>query len=127
MVVNSAGGLVCIASQDYNVTLVYYLTHYLVDLVPEKAGRVLKLDAIDQGRNWLAADVLVFDSWHWWPRTGPTQPWDLIQEGGTVVRDMDRTRAFTRALHTWAAWVDANLLHTDTKVFFQGISPSHYR
>ncbi|KAF8759164.1 hypothetical protein HU200_010561 [Digitaria exilis] len=108
---------------DYNATIVYYLTHYLVDLVPEKSGRVLKLDAIEQASNWLGADVLVFDSWHWWPRSGPTQPWDYIQEGNTVVRDMDRTKAFTKALHTWADWVDANLLHTDTKGSDWGASP----
>ncbi|KAE8821430.1 protein trichome birefringence-like 41 [Hordeum vulgare] len=48
----------------YNVTLVYYLSHYLVDIVSEKAGRVLKLDKIDESRNWLGADMLVFDSWH---------------------------------------------------------------
>jgi hypothetical protein len=113
--------------EEFNVTIVYYLTHYLVDIVNEKAGRVLKLDAIDQARNWLSADVLVFDSWHWWPRSGPTQPWDYIQEGNTVVKDMDRTEAFSKALNTWARWVDANLLQTNTRVFFQGISPSHYR
>ncbi|KAL6655662.1 hypothetical protein ACP70R_006488 [Stipagrostis hirtigluma subsp. patula] len=112
---------------DYNVTLVYYRTSYLVDIVNKKDGRVLKLDSLEEGRNWLGADVLVFGSWHWWPRSGlTTQPWDYIQEGDTVVKDMNRTLAFTKALRTWAAWVDTNLVKTKTKVFFQGITPNHY-
>jgi len=57
-------------AQDYGVTLVYYLSHYLVDLVRDRAGRtVLKLDTVDdEGRKWLDADVLVFGSWRWWAR-----------------------------------------------------------
>jgi hypothetical protein len=53
--------------------------------------------------------------------------WDYIEVDGKVVKDMDRTVAFTRALKTWAGWVDVNLLQTNTQVFFQGISPSHYK
>ena len=51
--------------------------------------------------------------------------WDYIQDGDTVVQDMDRTQAFAKGLQAWARWVDANLLQTTTKVFFQGYSPSH--
>ncbi|MFX6572794.1 trichome birefringence-like family protein, partial [Acinetobacter baumannii] len=39
---------------------------------------------------------------------------------------MDRVVAFEKALHTWAQWVDTNVDPTTTKVFFLGISPSHY-
>lgn len=53
--------------QDYSVTLVYYLSHYLVDIANEKTGRILKLDAVDEGHSkWCGADVLVFGSWRWW-------------------------------------------------------------
>nr|CAB3477047.1 unnamed protein product [Digitaria exilis] len=103
---------IAVRFEDYGVTVVYYLSHYLVDLVHDKAGRVvLKLDAMDQGRKRLAADVLIFGAWRWWAR----KSWDYIQDGNTVVQDMDRTQAFTKGLQTWARWVDANLAHTVTK------------
>jgi hypothetical protein len=54
--------------------------------------------------------------------------WDLVQVGnGTYYRDMDRLTAFSRGLATWARWVDAKIDASRTSVFFQGISPSHYR
>ncbi|KGN65647.1 protein trichome birefringence-like 37 [Cucumis sativus] len=112
--------------QDYGVTLLLYRTPYLVDIVREDVGRVLKLDSIEAGKAWLGMDVLVFNSWHWWTHKGDSQAWDLIQDGATRYQDMDRLVAFYKGLTTWGRWVDLNVDPTKTKVFFQGISPTHY-
>jgi DNA mismatch repair ATPase MutL len=40
---------------------------------------------------------------------------------------MDRLDAFYKGLTTWANWVDVNVDPTKTKLFFQGISPTHYQ
>lgn len=53
--------------------------------------------------------------------------WDYIEIGGQYYKDMDRVAAFERALFTWAKWIDANINPAKTMVFFQGISPSHYK
>ena len=39
---------------------------------------------------------------------------------------MDRLEAFYKGMSTWARWVDLNVDPSKTKVFFQGISPTHY-
>ncbi|PKU72681.1 hypothetical protein MA16_Dca010251 [Dendrobium catenatum] len=52
--------------------------------------------------------------------------WDYIQDGDLIVKDMDRTLAFSKALTTWANWVRATIDPYDKKVFYQGVSPSHY-
>ena len=36
----------------------------------------MKLDSITSGKHWLGVDYLVFNTWHWWTRKGPTQPYD---------------------------------------------------
>lgn len=46
---------------------------------------------------------------------------------GTLYQDMDRLVALERGLRTWAEWVDANIDISRTRLFFQGISPTHYK
>ncbi|XP_073126087.1 protein trichome birefringence-like 41 [Henckelia pumila] len=111
---------------DYNISLMLSRNAFLVDLVQEKKGRILKLDSIQNGNSWKGVDMLVFNTWHWWLHKGSSQPWDYIQQGEKLYKDMDRLIAFGEGLKTWSKWVDSNIYRTHTKVFFQGISPTHY-
>ena len=148
-------------SQDHGVSISVFQTHYLVDIEQEQIGRVLKLESIKDGNTWKDMDVLVFNTWLWWYRRGPKQPyeleklgkcgrfvnsiekesswcgvfdfsasnfrWDYVQEGQSILKDMDRMVAFQKGLTTWAKWVDSDVDTSKTTVIFQGISPFHYQ
>ncbi|KAL3503077.1 hypothetical protein ACH5RR_037526 [Cinchona calisaya] len=113
---------------DYGVTLILDRNAFLVDLVQENIGVVLKLDSVAKSANlWSNHDLLAFNTWHWWNYRGAQQPWKYIQIGNRLLKDMDRMVAFETALDTWAMWVDTNVDPAKTLVFFLGVSPSHYK
>ncbi|CAN1316443.1 Protein trichome birefringence-like 38 [Linum perenne] len=59
--------------EDYNLSIMLFTTHYLVDIFQTKIGDVLDLNSINSGTLWKQMDVLVFNTWLWWYRTGPKQ------------------------------------------------------
>ncbi|KAI3914892.1 hypothetical protein MKX01_018061 [Papaver californicum] len=87
-----------------------YHTSYLVHMVRDKVRTVLKLDSIEDGNAWRGMDMLIFNTW----------------QGTKKYKDMDRLIAFYKGLSTWGRWIDRNVDPSRTKVFFQGISPTHY-
>ncbi|XP_020991864.2 protein trichome birefringence-like 41 [Arachis duranensis] len=112
----------------YGISVIFMRQQYLVDIdYEDKIGRVLKLDSIKNGELWKKMDILVFNTWFWWNRNDSGKPWDYIQNGDKIVKDMDRIEAFKLGLTTWVNWVNAEINPNKNKVFYQGITPSHWK
>ncbi|KAK9688729.1 hypothetical protein RND81_09G006900 [Saponaria officinalis] len=114
------GSLSVFSFPEYGVSIMMLKNGFLVDVVTEKVGRVLKLDSISGGSEWLGVDVLIFNTYHWW-----FHKWDYYELGGKLIKGMDHMKAFEIALQTWAKWVDSNIDSSKTQVFYQGVSAVH--
>ncbi|XP_019155799.1 PREDICTED: protein trichome birefringence-like 38 [Ipomoea nil] len=108
---------------EYEVEVILFHSEFLIDI----ENRVAKMNSIKSGEIWKQMDVLIFNSGLWWMRRGTKQPWDFIEQvDGQVVKDMSRFRAYQMALQSWAKWVEGEVDHTKTKVFYQSEAASHY-
>ncbi|KAL0417863.1 UNVERIFIED_CONTAM: protein PMR5 [Sesamum radiatum] len=122
---NQWQSLICMISAGISPSS--YEAPYLVDIDLMQGKRVLRLDEIRGNANaWTGVDVLSFNTGHWWTHKGSLQGWDYMEAEGSMYEDMDRLVALERGLRTWAKWVDANIDTSRSRVFFQGISPTHY-
>ncbi|RZS06195.1 hypothetical protein BHM03_00036821 [Ensete ventricosum] len=115
--------------KDYDCSVEFFWSPFLVELKErEDHAKVLRVDQLPGSANrWLGADVMVFNTGHWWTHHGKMRAWNYIERREQLTEEMEPNEAFNRALRTWARWVDHSVDHTKTTVFFRSVSPEHKR
>ncbi|XAR62402.1 hypothetical protein NMG60_11017144 [Bertholletia excelsa] len=118
---------------DYDCSVEFFQSPFLVQewempFVNGSKRSTLRLDLLERSsRRYRSADVLIFNTGHWWTRGRTAKGKGYFQEGNHIYAKLNVMEAFWKAMMTWARWIDANVDPAKTIVFFSGYSPAHFR
>ncbi|KAK2647306.1 hypothetical protein Ddye_014795 [Dipteronia dyeriana] len=118
--------------KDNNFSVEFFVSPFLVQEweMPDKDGskkETLRLDLVGRSSDqYKGADIIIFNTGHWWTHDKTAKGKDYYQEGSHVYGELNVLEAFRKALTTWARWVDASVNPKKSMVFFRGYSASHF-
>ncbi|KMT01820.1 hypothetical protein BVRB_9g210120 [Beta vulgaris subsp. vulgaris] len=116
------------AKEEYNFTVDFFWSPFLVELNKNHSSgkKVLVLDKLSSNSElWPEADIMLFNSGHWWAQTGSKRAWDMYEYKGKLIKDMPLHIAYKRAMNTWAKWIEKKVDSTKTALFFRSVSAEH--
>ncbi|CAH8312840.1 unnamed protein product [Eruca vesicaria subsp. sativa] len=119
-------------SLDYNCTVEFFVSPFLVqetEIIDKKGTKkeTLRLDLVGKSsEQYKGADIIVFNTGHWWTHEKTSKGEDYYQEGSNVYHELAVLEAFRKALTTWGRWVEKNVNPNKSLVFFRGYSASHF-
>ncbi|KAA3483002.1 protein trichome birefringence-like 2 [Gossypium australe] len=118
-------------SMDYNCSVDFVASPFLVkeSSFKRENGSIetLRLDLMNPSTSmYRDADLMVFNTGHWWTHEKTSKGEDYYQEGDYVYPRLKVLNAYQKALTTWSRWVDKNVDSHRTQVFFRGYSVTHF-
>ncbi|KAL7586701.1 hypothetical protein Lser_V15G39446 [Lactuca serriola] len=118
---------------DYDVSIDFYWAPLLVESNADhptkhkRTDRIVHIHSIEKhAKNWVNADVLVFNSYLWWGTPTLKILYDSLEDS-TKYNVVTNHRAYRMVLRIWSKWVRTHINHARTQSYFMSMTATHHK